>query len=176
MTNDSVTTRDSAMTDDRAWKAACTVTDPELPMLTLQDLGVLRHVETSADGVIVWITPTYSGCPAMATMRDDLRYVLQQAGFADVEVRVQLSPPWSSDDMTARGKRRLAEAGISPPGTRERRETAVTLTLQATRRVLACPRCGSQQTQIITEFGATPCKALYRCDDCRESFEHFKEI
>lgn len=161
------------MTSDLAWQTACTVTDPELPMLTLHDLGVLRDVEVDDGGVIVWITPTYSGCPAMATMRDDLSHVLRQAGFADVDIRVQLSPPWSSDDLTARGKRRLAEAGISPPGTRGQ---TVTLTLQATRRNLACPRCGSQQTRVITEFGATPCKALYRCDDCQESFEHFKEI
>lgn len=158
---------------ETAWQVACTVTDPELPMLTLYDLGVLRDVSVDGSRAVVSITPTYSGCPALATMRDDLTYTLQQRGFEAVDVRIQLSPPWSSDDMTDRGKRRLADAGISPPG---HRHGTVALTLQPTVRILTCPQCGSRQTDIITEFGATPCKALYRCQDCLDTFEHFKEI
>lgn len=160
---------------EHAWQRACGVTDPELPMLTLHDLGVLRDLSLDGDRVIVSITPTYSGCPAMATMRQDLERVLFDDGFDDVEVRVQLSPAWSSDDITENGRHRLAEAGISPPGTAQH-EGSVTLSLQPTRRELRCPQCGSSETSSVSEFGATPCKALYRCEGCLETFEHVKEI
>ena len=164
---------------ERAYAVARTVTDPELPMLTLEDLGVLRSVEVDSGGVVVVaITPTYSGCPAMATMRDDLVRSLAEAGL-DARVRVELSPPWSSDWMTPRGRAALAEAGISAPrpGVATTRHTGpVPLTLGPVRRDVTCPRCGSAATELTSEFGATSCKALYRCTDCREPFEHVKEI
>jgi ring-1,2-phenylacetyl-CoA epoxidase subunit PaaD len=144
-------------------------------MLTLADLGVLREVSMEGERVVVTITPTYSGCPAMATMRDDLVRSLQEAGVAEAEVRVQLSPAWSSDDISAEGRRRLAEAGISPPG-QAPAPGPVTLNLLPTRRRVSCPRCGSERTELTSEFGATACKALYRCTDCLEPFEHVKEI
>jgi ring-1,2-phenylacetyl-CoA epoxidase subunit PaaD len=162
---------------DRAYAVARTVTDPEMPMLTLEDLGVLRAVDvTGADEVVVAITPTYSGCPAMATMRDDLVHRLTDAGFADVRVRVELSPAWSSDWITERGRRALAEAGLSAPGPAPHRDGPVTLALLPTRRAIACPRCGSAAVELTSEFGPTACKALYRCTDCLEPFEHVKEI
>ncbi|MBT0770596.1 phenylacetate-CoA oxygenase subunit PaaJ [Kineosporia sp. J2-2] len=166
-----------------AREVAAGVTDPEMPMLTLEDLGVLRSVDLEGsleaeragepETVVARITPTYLGCPAMATMRDDLVHRLNDAGFARVEVRVVLDPPWSSDWISARGRRALAAHGLSAPGAVRR---APVLTLGPTRRHLTCPRCGSRNTALTAEFGATACTALYRCDDCLEPFEHVKEI
>jgi ring-1,2-phenylacetyl-CoA epoxidase subunit PaaD len=163
---------------ERAYTVARTVTDPELPMLTLDDLGVLRDVDVDEEGqVVVAITPTYSGCPAMATMRDDLVRALGEAGL-DARVRVELSPAWSSDWISDSGRRALAQAGISPPreGAAPRHTGPVPLTLGAPRRALTCPRCGSAATDLTSEFGPTSCKALYRCTSCLEPFEHVKEI
>lgn len=160
-----------------AREVAETVTDPELPMLTLADLGVLRDVTEAADGVTVSITPTYTGCPAMDTMRDDLVHALQRAGFERVEVATVLHPPWSSDWITERGRRRLAEAGIAPPGTAARRDDGpVPVQLLAPRRRVSCPHCGAADTEAVSEFGSTACKALRRCPACAEPFEHVKEI
>ncbi|MCW2752203.1 MAG: paaJ [Aeromicrobium sp.] len=159
-----------------AWDVAASVTDPEMPMLTLQDLGVLRDVETYGERVIVTITPTYSGCPAMATMRDDLVHRLRDAGFADVEVRVSLHPAWSSDWITPRGRQALTDHGLSAPGPAPRHDGPVLLSLTPTRRTLTCPRCGSADVELTSEFGPTACKALYRCTACLEPFEHVKEI
>ena len=159
----------------RAREAAATVVDPELPMLTLADLGVLRDVAVTDGTVVVDITPTYSGCPAMATMRDDLVRTLREQGFADVQVRVALSPAWTSDWISERGRAALADAGISPPGP-ARRDGPVLLALAPARRVLRCPRCASDAVELISEFGSTACKALYRCRACLEPFDHVKEI
>jgi ring-1,2-phenylacetyl-CoA epoxidase subunit PaaD len=147
-----------------------------MPMLTLEDLGVLRGVEEHEGRVDVAITPTYSGCPAMATMRDDLVHRLRDAGYDDVRVRVELTPAWSSDWITPRGRAALAEHGISPPGAATRAGDPVALTLAPTRRAIDCPRCGSAAVELTSEFGPTACKALYRCTACREPFEHVKEI
>lgn len=164
-----------AAVESAAHRVAATVVDPELPMLTLEDLGVLRGVREEHGGAVVaTITPTYSGCPAMATMRDDLVRALREAGWDEVRVEVCLSPAWSSDWISARGRRALAAAGISPPG--EAPPGRVALSLSPTRRALLCPRCGSRHTQLTSEFGATACKALYRCAACAEPFEHVKEI
>lgn len=159
-----------------AYAVARTVTDPEMPMLTLEDLGVLRDVEAEGDTVVVTITPTYSGCPAMATMRDDLVHRLRDHGFGDVEVRVSLAPAWSSDWITDRGRQALADHGISVPGPAPQHGVPVPIALLATRRALTCPRCGSDHVDLTSEFGATACKAIYRCVACLEPFEHVKEI
>jgi len=154
------------------------VTDPELPMLTLADLGVLRSVDVTVDGgVVVTITPTYSGCPAMDAMRDDLRRGLYAAGYSSVEVRTVLHPAWSTDWITAAGRTKLAEYGIAPPGpARERAAGPIPLTLAPPARRIACPLCGSPDTEELSGFSATACKALRRCRSCREPFEHVKEI
>jgi ring-1,2-phenylacetyl-CoA epoxidase subunit PaaD len=163
-------------THARAWDLARSVPDPEMPMLTLEDLGVLRSVEVDEEGtVVVTITPTYSGCPAMATMRDDLVHRLEDAGFR-AEVRVCLTPAWSSDWITARGRRALAEHGISAPLPAPGASGPVAITLLPTRRALTCPRCGSDAVELVSEFGPTACKAMYRCSTCLEPFEHVKEI
>ena len=160
-----------------AREVAAQVTDPEMPMLTLADLGVLREVDRDGDRVTVTITPTYSGCPAMATMRDDLERALLRAGYAEVPVRVSLSPAWSSDWITEAGREALRAHGLSAPGPVDAPTGGpVALTLLRTRRALACPRCGSDATELVSEFGATACKAMYRCTDCAEPFEHVKEI
>ena len=150
------------------------VTDPELPMLTLADLGVLRDVEQDGDRVVVTITPTYSGCPAMDEMRADLVTFLARAGYADVQVRVALSPPWTTDWISADGRRKLAEAGIAPPGNPPRSGPAL-VNLGPTVRAASCPRCGEPDTVEVSPFGATACRALRRCPACDEPFEHFKE-
>lgn len=161
---------------DQAREVAEKVTDPELPMLTLADLGVLREVCVTGDSVEVAITPTYSGCPAMATMRDDLTRELHAAGFGFVTVRVDLSEPWTTDWISERGRAALRRAGISAPGAAPRPSGPVPLTLGPVRREVTCPQCGSPRTEVTSEFGSTACKALYRCLDCLEPFDHVKEI
>jgi ring-1,2-phenylacetyl-CoA epoxidase subunit PaaD len=159
-------------------EVAASVTDPELPMVTLADLGVLRDVRVADDGtVVVDVTPTYSGCPAMGVMRADLVHALHSAGFPDVDVRTVLSPVWSTDWISEEGRRKLAVAGIAPPGKAPVRPAGpVPLQLGPSRRTADCPLCGSSDTEELSEFSVTACKALRRCRSCREPFEHVKEI
>jgi ring-1,2-phenylacetyl-CoA epoxidase subunit PaaD len=149
------------------------VLDPELPVLTLADLGVLRDVSESDGTVVVTITPTYSGCPAIAEMRADLRRTLLDAGYEHVEIRTALAPAWTTDWITEEGRRKLEEHGIAPP---QRKAGPITLNLAPPRQQVRCPRCGSARTTELSRFSSTACKALRRCDACREPFEHVKEI
>ena len=155
-----------------ARQVAEAVPDPELPMVTLADLGILRAVAAEGERVVVTITPTYSGCPALREIAHDLRHRLTQAGFTDVIVRTELAPAWSSDWISAEGRRKLAASGIVPP---VRAASTLREVLRADR-PLACPRCQSIDTECISEFGSTPCKALHRCRACLEPFEYFKCI
>jgi ring-1,2-phenylacetyl-CoA epoxidase subunit PaaD len=165
----------SAQGDDaqsRARAAAASVLDPEVPVLTIDDLGVLRDVSVDESGhVRVDITPTYSGCPAMDTIRRDVAEALADAGFADVEVRLVLSPAWTTDWMSEDGRRKLRDYGIVPPLRAAERNAAgpVPLTLS-----LRCPQCGSPDTRELSRFGSTACKSLWVCNACREPFDHFK--
>ena len=158
-----------------AYDVAAGTPDPELPMLTVADLGILRAVDVSADGVEVTITPTYSGCPAMREISADITHRLTRAGCDHVTVRTQLAPPWSSDWITADGRPKLAAAGIAPPSAAPRRTGPVPLTLGPPPSP-ACPRCGSPGTVRTAEFGATACKSLYRCTACGEPFEGVKAL
>ncbi|MQY33823.1 putative 1,2-phenylacetyl-CoA epoxidase, subunit D [Streptomyces sp. RB17] len=162
----------------RARRIAEQVPDPELPMLTLADLGVLRDVTVAADGTVVAaLTPTYSGCPAMSEMRAGVAARLKDAGYERVQVRTVLDPPWTTDWITAEGRLKLAEHGIAPPGPAARPAPGpVPLDLSATRRAVPCPRCGATDTEETSRFGATSCKALWRCRACQEPFEYVKEI
>ena len=161
------------------YEIAAQVADPEMPMLTLADLGVLRSAERTEHGtVVVTITPTYSGCPALEAMRDDLRTRLQDAGHPSVEVRVSLTPPWTTDLISDGGRRKLAESGIAPPDHLGPRPVGgpVPLVLTAAPRTVRCPRCGSPDTEVLSRFGPTACTALRRCRECREPFEHMKDL
>jgi ring-1,2-phenylacetyl-CoA epoxidase subunit PaaD len=155
---------------DRAWRAAAAVNDPEIPVLTIADLGILRSVELNQDGrVDVAITPTYFGCPAMNMIALDIEVALARAGFTDARVRLVLSPPWTTDWMTEDGRRKLREYGIAPPPPPGSGRAALFGNAQ-----VACPRCGSAETERLSEFGSTACKSLWRCLACREPFDHFK--
>jgi ring-1,2-phenylacetyl-CoA epoxidase subunit PaaD len=168
---------DAVRTLARARQIAESVPDPELPMLTLADLGILRDVTVDGDRVTVSLTPTYSGCPAMHEMRRDVTGRLAAAGFDSVDVRTVLSPPWSTDLISAAGRRKLAEAGIAPPRSLPDAPAGpVPLTLFAPTPAIACPVCGSADTQRTAAFSGTACKDLYRCRACAEPFEHIKEI
>jgi ring-1,2-phenylacetyl-CoA epoxidase subunit PaaD len=150
------------------WDVAATVCDPELPVLTIEDLGVLREASV-VDGVAhVSITPTYSGCPAIASMATDVRTALVAAGYADAVVRTVLAPAWTSDWISEEGKRKLDEFGIAPPVAR-----AGVCPIRAAITV-PCPHCGSRNTRQESRFGAAPCRALYVCQDCLEPFDYFK--
>ena len=147
------------------------VPDPEIPVLSVLDLGVIRHLLLKPDGRLeVGISPTYSGCPANAVIKADVLRALKTAGFAAVAVDV-LSPPWSSEWLSEAGRRKLAAYGIAPPS-----EGGAGLRRLEANRPAACPRCGSTLTTRTSEFGSTPCKALYRCDACLEPFDYFKCI
>jgi ring-1,2-phenylacetyl-CoA epoxidase subunit PaaD len=163
-------------TTQTAWEAAAATPDPELPMLTLADLGILRAVDDEDGTIVATITPTYSGCPALREISHDLVHRLQAAGHRDVRVRTQLAPRWSSDWITSAGRRKLAAAGIAPPQPAPERAGPIPLTLTPRPTAVGCPRCGSAHTIRTAAFSATACKALYRCADCAEPFEYLKEI
>ena len=156
-------------TTERARRVAERVTDPELPMLSLADLGVLRDVDVVADShVVVDITPTYSGCPAVDAMRDDIVTALTLHGYTGVRVDVVLAPAWTTDWLSDAGKAKLEEYGIAAPAPRQP-GGAVSLGLG-----IRCPRCGSLHTREVSRFGSTSCKALYECQRCHEPFDYFK--
>ncbi|MEV4437721.1 1,2-phenylacetyl-CoA epoxidase subunit PaaD [Streptomyces sp. NPDC049577] len=163
------------------------VPDPELPVLTLAELGVLRGLHLTGPGrVEVELTPTYTGCPAVEAMAADIERVLREHGQAEVSVRTVLSPAWSTDDITDEGRRKLAEFGIAPPRTGPRPTGPVPVGLGPTRLAgrpatepaepVRCPHCGSTDTTLLSRFSSTACKALRRCEACREPFDHFKEL
>ena len=148
------------------------VCDPEIPVLTLADLGVIRAIEQRADGKIaIAITPTYSGCPAMGAITVDLHAALATAGFGDVTITTVLHPAWTTDWMSEAGRRKLRAYGIAPPAAKASRRA-----LFGEEALPACPQCGAVQTEKISEFGSTACKALWRCTACREPFDAFKCI
>ncbi|WBB73329.1 phenylacetate-CoA oxygenase subunit PaaJ [Micromonospora sp. WMMD1128] len=158
------------MSDARAAVAA--VVDPEIRVITIDELGILRAVEEEPDTgrVVVTITPTYTGCPAMDVIRADIRRALAAAGHPDAEVRTIYAPAWSTDWISEPGRAKLAAAGIAPPVPRGD-DTVVPLTL-----AVRCPHCGSSETTQVSRFGSTACKALWRCRSCAEPFDHLKAL
>jgi ring-1,2-phenylacetyl-CoA epoxidase subunit PaaD len=154
------------VTVELAWELLADVPDPELPTVSVVDLGIARDVAYDGEHLVVTITPTYSGCPAMREIEQDVRARLSER-FADVEVRTVLSPPWTTDWITDEGRRKLAGSGIAPPGVRM-------LPLLVAGRPAACPHCGSAAVEELAGFGSTACKALWRCTSCREPFDYVK--
>ncbi|WP_405693443.1 MULTISPECIES: 1,2-phenylacetyl-CoA epoxidase subunit PaaD [unclassified Streptomyces] len=153
-------------------RLAGSVPDPELPVLTLDELGVLRGVRVDGpDKVTVRLTPTYTGCPAIEAMSHDIERVLHAHGVAEVSVVTVLAPAWSTDDISDEGRRKLEEFGIAPPRPGSGPGGPVPLTLS-----VRCPHCGSTDTELLSRFSSTACKALRRCVACREPFDHFKEL
>ncbi len=146
------------------------VPDPEIPVLSITDLGVIREVEVD-NGITVHIAPTYSGCPATEVIEQSVVEKLQEHGAEDIRIERTLSPPWTTDWISDEGRRKLREYGIAPP-----EEGAGKRALLDAGRRIACPRCESTETQVVSEFGSTPCKASYRCEACLEPFEYFKCI
>lgn len=177
-TGASATAGERRQRDLTAW--AGSVPDPELPVITLAELGVLRGVRELAPGgpVEVEITPTYTGCPAIETMATDIERVLRENGVPEVTVRTVLAPPWTTDDITPEGRRKLAASGIAPPrdGTASGSGSAPGSGPVALALAIRCPNCGSTETTLISRFSSTACKALRRCEACREPFDHFKEL
>jgi len=166
---DMVTVADSALDlRQRAWNAVASVVDPEIPVLTIADLGVLREVTVRDGDVEVAITPTYSGCPAMNMIALEIELALEREGFRRPKIRTVLSPAWTTDWMSEDGRRKLREYGIAPPLPSSSRRALFGV------QEVACPQCGSKDTELISEFGSTSCKALWRCKSCREPFEYFK--
>lgn len=147
------------------------VTDPEIPIITIADLGVLRDVQVDGDAVTVTITPTYSGCPAMHEIHADITTALAAYGLLDVTVRTVLSPPWTTAWITERGRQALQDWGIAPPTVR----AGEAVPLQLGTRPISCPQCHSGDTEELTRFASTSCKSLWRCRSCREPFDHFKD-
>ena len=154
---------------EQAWAVACAVADPELPVVTIGDLGIVRAVDIDAQGCVhVVLTPTYSGCPATAVIRQDVVAALHDAGFDQVELRTALAPAWTTDWITDAGRRKLSDNGIVPPsGAGAQRRVDLALSVR-------CPRCGSLDTRLVSRFGSTACQAMYRCSSCLEPFDAIK--
>ncbi len=155
----------------KIWQLLETVTDPEIPVLTVTDLGIVRDVKINGDSVEIIITPTYTGCPAMDMISMNIRLVLAENNYKNIRVTSVLSPAWTTDWMKEEGKRKLKEYGIAPPNPKQQ---VCNDKLFAADEAVQCPHCSSHHTHRISEFGSTACKALYQCDDCKEPFDYFK--
>ncbi len=162
----------------RAWAAVAEVLDPEVPALSITDLGIVREVLDHGDAIEVVLTPTYSGCPATEVIEQQVREAITAAGLAPVRIGLRRAPAWTTDWISAEGRRKLSDYGIAPPGPVEpvRSDGAVPIRFFERHLVIPCPRCGSRDTERLSAFGSTACKSLYRCRACREPFEHFKPI
>ncbi len=161
-----------------AWTVLDTVLDPEVPALSVCDLGIVRDVIEQGDALEIVLTPTYSGCPATEVIEHDVLKAVREAGLGPAHVTLQRAPAWTTDWISADGRRKLSEYGIAPPHV-IRTGDAVPMRFfgrTSNQQKIACPRCGSKHTERLSTFGTTACKALYRCLDCKEPFEHFKPI
>ena len=162
------------LTADAAWRALDGVPDPEVPVISVVELGIVRALEvTEAGAVTVTITPTYSGCPAMFEIENDVRAALEAAGASSVEVRTVLSPAWTTDWIPESAREKLRTYGIAPPG---KADSGALVTLTRARPPVPCPWCGSSATELRSEFGSTACKAIHVCTSCRQPFDEFKAI
>ena len=161
----------TTIAEKKIWSILETVTDPEVPVLTITDLGIVRGVTINDEEVEVIITPTYTGCPAMDMIAMNIKLALLENGYKKIKISSVLSPVWTTDWMSEAGKEKLKEYGIAPPNPKQQ---VCTNELFAPAEAVQCPRCNSYHTHRISEFGSTACKALYQCDDCKEPFDYFK--
>lgn len=161
------------LTEAEAWRVLRTVPDPEIPVISVCELGIVREVRVADDATTVVVTPTYSGCPATELIAQTIRAALHEAGAEAVHVETKLSPSWTTDWIEADARARLKAYGIVPPG---RVSEATVQPIRFVPKPLECPRCGSCRTTRLSAFGSTACKALWRCEDCREPFEEFKPL
>ena len=152
------------------WRLLEEVKDPEVPVLSVVDLGIVRKVSTEGDHIDITITPTYSGCPAMDVISMDIRLKLLEKGFRNIQVRQSLSPAWTTDWMSEAGKQKLKAFGIAPPNPKQQ----FCHTEMFAEEAVQCPHCGSHHTRLVSQFGSTACKSMYQCADCREAFDYFK--
>lgn len=159
---------------DAVWQALSRVPDPEVPVVSIVELGIVRTVEWQDDELLVRVTPTYSGCPATELINEGIRCALTDAGVAGHRVETTLSPAWTTDWIAPEAKQKLREFGITPPGSAARIDVTGISPLRRRDEPVECPRCGSAATTLLAQFGSTACKALYRCDACREPFDYFK--
>ena len=157
-----------------AWAALAGVLDPEVPVVSIVELGIVRDVRADGDGIVVVLTPTYSGCPATAVIEADARAALASAGVDACRIETALAPAWTTDWIAPEARERLRAFGIAPPGGTMRVDVSGISPLRRAQVAVPCPRCGSQSTTLLSQFGSTACKALYRCLDCREPFDYFK--
>lgn len=157
--------------EKKIWSILETVTDPEVPVLTITDLGIVRDVKIDGEEIEVIITPTYTGCPAMDMITMNIKLALAEHGFLKTKISSVLSPAWTTDWMSEAGKQKLKEYGIAPPNPRQQ---SCNNELFAAAEAVQCPHCNSYHTHRISEFGSTACKSLYQCDDCKEPFDYFK--
>ncbi len=161
------------LTAEQAWDVLARVADPEIPVISVTELGIVREVRVDGDAVAVVVTPTYSGCPATEVIEQSIVGALREAGAAAVRVHTQLTPPWTTDWITPAAQEKLRRYGIAPPGMIAGQGDPQPVSFAAR---VDCPLCGSGNTERLSTFGATACKALYRCRDCREPFEYFKPL
>lgn len=157
-------------TQAKIWQLLEQVSDPEIPVLSVLDLGIVRDVTVAEDGVKITITPTYSGCPAMNTIATEIEQTLRESGYDAVQVETRLSPAWTTDWLTEGGRQKLEEYGIAPPV----EPTADTNVLFGKAVEVRCPQCKSDNTRLVSQFGSTACKAFYQCNECLEPFDYFK--
>ena len=152
------------------WNILEEVKDPEVPVLSVIDLGIIRSINVDNDTINIVVTPTYSGCPALDVINMDIRLKLIEKGYRNISIQQQLSPAWTTDWMSEAGKQKLKAFGIAPPNPKQQFCTAEMFQQE----VVQCPRCNSYHTELISQFGSTACKSIYRCLDCKETFDHFK--
>ncbi len=147
------------ITIDTIWRILVTIPDPEIPAISIVDLGIIRDVQYNDDTIIITITPTYSGCPAMSFIKEEIIYNMESQGVINYQINTSLVPPWTTDWMSDSVKKKLMEAGIAPPSSE-----------------IICPQCDSEEVDVVSDFGSTACKALYKCKKCNEPFPYFKQF
>ena len=168
-------TPNAAASRESLFDLLSSIKDPELPVVNIVELGIVRDIVVDGDSVQVDVTPTYSGCPAMQVIEQDIVQALEADGFTNVKVRYVFSPPWTTDWLSERAKTKLREFGIAPP-MRVEAEMSDLVTLRRTRKIVSCPYCGSANTEEKSEFGSTACKAIHYCSSCHQPFDYFKDF